>query len=79
MFQNTHAHPVDEGYKAPREYESCSPRQAFQRGFADGLRAGERHPGLFEELLSEDRCYRGDRKYPDAYKAGYYAAKGQHH
>ncbi len=79
MFQNIYIHPGDEGYQPLREYESCSPRQAYHRGFADGLKAAEQSRGLFEELLSEHRCYRGDRNFPDAYRAGYYAARGRHH
>lgn len=79
MFENTEAHGRNDHRGSTQEYLSCNPQQAYQRGFTDGLKAREKGFGWFAELFSKHHHYRGDRNYPDAYKAGYYAGKNHHH
>ena len=79
MLQDTHRQHTGQDHGSGQPHESCSPQQAYQKCYADGLKSKEKATSFLGEVFSKSCCYRGDRNFPDSYKAGYFAAKSNSH
>jgi len=56
---------------------SKNPREAYDKGFRDGVRAKNEDRDVISKVIGEffDSSYKGDKDYPESYKEGFERGK----